>query len=347
MALAPLCFTTGGALVDNVVNAEGLVLRDQPGGNAFYSAAGAALWTGGVGVVANLPRNYPDAIVQALAANNIRVDGLGRRADDVGFQEWFFYQADGERRDQLHAAPAEADAHGMAAGRVRPETTARFIAHLRGRRPDGLSFGAFRRRHPVTPADVPPSFWQARAAHLAPNPPTAQHALAQEARMRGLLVTADPGHYAADLDAAARDALLPLLDGFMPSRAEVGLLYPGLAIADALAAMAGATRRFAAIKLGPEGALLQVRVGAILHLPAFAVASVDPTGAGDAFCGGMLAGLALAQPPEQAALQAVAGASLAVETQGSLALLDVPRDAVARRLAAVAPTAATQHRRTA
>jgi hypothetical protein len=347
MAVAPLCFTTGGALVDNVVNAEGMVLRGQPGGNALYSSAGAALWTSGVGVVANLPRNYPPAIAEALAAGGINTVGLNSKADDVDCEEWFFYRPDGERRDQLHAAPKEAATLGMAEERVAPETTERFIAHLVGRHPAGLSFGGFRRRHPITPADVPPAFWQARAAHLAPNPSAAQIVLAQEARARGLILTVDPGHYAADMDAAARDALLPLLDGFLPSRAEVGLLYPGLAIADALAIMAAATRRFAAVKLGSEGALLLVRGGEALHVPAFAVEAVDPTGAGDVFCGGMLAGLALGQAPEEAIRQAIAGSSLAVETRGPIALLGISREDVGRRLAAVAAVHAAHLRRSA
>jgi ribokinase len=83
---------------------------------------------------------------------------------------------------------------------------------------------------------------------------------------------------------------------FMPSELEVRLLFPDLAALDGLDLAQAAAQRLdawrpamLAIKLGAMGSVVR-REGRTVHVPAPAVAVVDSTGAGDAYCGGFVAG---------------------------------------------------------
>jgi len=91
------------------------------------------------------------------------------------------------------------------------------------------------------------------------------------------------------------DAITPLLaevDAFLPSEVELKALVPGARTADALALLARRCRGTAAVKLGRVGSLVwDAAANVAVEVPALPVPTVDPTGAGDAFCGGFLAGL--------------------------------------------------------
>ena len=69
--------------------------------------------------------------------------------------------------------------------------------------------------------------------------------------------------------------------------------------------------------------VVDLGAGTHTHLPAVPVDSVDPTGAGDAFCGGFLVGLAETDNPIEAGLRATVSASFAVERVGALHLCEV------------------------
>jgi ribokinase len=329
--VTPALFTSGGLILDNVVTADGAVIRGQIGGNALYSAAGAALWLEPVGVIGRVPAGYPLERIAAAQDGRIDLSAVSREAAEVMAEEWFFYDRDGERRDQLHATAAEADAAGMVPEHVAPEQARAFADSLARRPVEGLSFGDFRAAHPVTPAQLPDTLPQARALHLAPNAPAAQLALAEAARAAGLLVSCDPGHFATGMDDAYLDRLLPLLDAFLPSAREAALLRPGWSPEAAALDLARRTRRLAGVKLGAAGAVLADADGKLFRVAASPATAVDPTGAGDAWCGGLLAGLARGDTPEIAARRATVTAAICVELRGPLALMRQSRAEAERR----------------
>jgi len=73
------------------------------------------------------------------------------------------------------------------------------------------------------------------------------------------------------------------------------------------------------VTLGAQGVLV-ITADKVTHLPAPVVTEVDPTGAGDTFCGATLAGLARQVSPVQAAEQALQLASQTVAALGPAAL---------------------------
>src|SRR6478736_1942192 len=86
------------------------------------------------------------------------------------------------------------------------------------------------------------------------------------------------------------------------------------------------------VKMGGDGALVARPGVPLAHAPASKVAVMDPTGAGDSFCGAFAAGLALGDDVVGAARRGCATAAAAIGAAGSLRLLDlgpVARDLLA------------------
>ena len=304
---APPLFATGGITVDNVRTADGGEACGLLGGGAVYAAAGARLWHGRAGVVAVAPSNLPVGFLPRLAAAGIDPEGVATGPGAVTCDEWMEYAADGDRRDHLRAG-------------------------------SGRSFADFRAAWPVLPAHVPAKWMSARAVHLAPNRPDAQLELALWARAAGLVVTLDPGFHAAALDLAA---LLPLLDAFLPSERELRAVCPGMSDEAGLHRFVALGVPVAAVKLGGAGALvLDGRTGVLTEVPALSVPVRDPTGAGDAWCGGFLAGLCEAVSPAEAARRGAVSASFAVEAFGPGGLLAAtPNEALTRLQSLMCPPA--------
>jgi ribokinase len=92
--------------------------------------------------------------------------------------------------------------------------------------------------------------------------------------------------------------------------------------------------RIVAIKMGAAGALVRAQGDAVpRHIPVYPVEARDPTGAGDAFCGGFAARRSQGAGPYEAALAGAVASSFAVERHGSLGMLDVERAVAEERLA--------------
>lgn len=327
--MTPDLFTAGGATLDCVVAADGTLALAQIGGNAVHSAVGAALMGAKAGIVARVPRGWP---IGQLAGTPLDAAGIRVEPAPLPDPEWFFHRPDGGRVDRLHASLTEAEAFGIAGTRISPERAAAWEAHLRSR-PDASGWAAFRAAHPVLAEHVPPAWWSARGMHVAPAATEAQLALARAARRRGLRVTLDPGFTARGLSPDLLEALLGACDVFLPSEAELRALRPGLSPGAALATLARQGGPVLLAKLGAAGALLlEPAQQAPLHLPALPMRALDPTGAGDAFAGGVLAGLVAGEPLEIAAQRGLVAGASAVERMGALAPLALlPAEIAARR----------------
>lgn len=334
-------FTSGGMIIDNVVAADGTVHRETLGGNGVYSAAGARLWIDDVGMVAVVPGNYPAHWLDALREAGIDTAGITVCEESVACSEWFFYRGDGSRADGLHAEPGLFEACGYAGDRLAPHQAAAFESLLRVRQTPGLDFAGFRRRHPVRGADIPTAYRQAVGVHLAPNLPAAQLDLARELHKPGRTITLDPGSHATEIGAGPWCDMLPLLDAILPSEQELHRMVTGQSHTGALAQLRKAGAPVAVVKLAAAGAMLDDRARAgPVTVPILPVTAVDPTGAGDAFCGGFLAGLVGTGDALCAAVCGTVSASFAVESFGPFRLFSAPRDEVIHRWRMLARTCA-------
>jgi sugar/nucleoside kinase (ribokinase family) len=139
--------------------------------------------------------------------------------------------------------------------------------------------------------------------------------LFERARARGIHTSLDVVH---DSTARWQRVLpsLPHLDLFIPSRIEAEEITGVSDPADAAAALRQRGVRFAIVTDGPRGAWVD-HDDFVGHIPAFRVDTIDTTGAGDAFSGGVLVGLVHGLGAEDAARLGAAVGALATTTIGT------------------------------
>jgi sugar/nucleoside kinase (ribokinase family)/fructoselysine-6-P-deglycase FrlB-like protein len=291
----------GNLTIDDVIQADGSSQMGTLGGNSVHAAAAALTWVRDVGVVARCGADFPAMVLSRLREAGADTGGI-RPVDGPTVRNWVIYEADGSR-------------------------------HWVYRTPRGRSAEVAPR-----PGDIPGTWLNgAPVVHVAAMPLAAAAAIVRSVRERaaGAVITLDthedwrPGDDVLD---AAR-----LVDVFVPSRAELteltGCDDPERA-ADGLLA---AGVRCVVVKLGGDGALVARPGSPPAWVPAAPAEVVDPTGAGDSFCGGFAAGLALGDDAVEAAWRGAVTAAAAIGAAGSLRLLD--RGGLARDLLAGRPAA--------
>jgi ribokinase len=319
--------TVGGLTVDSVIGADGTVALAKAGGNGAYSAVGARIWGARVGLVATTVESYPRPAMERLEAAGIDLAGVVWVPETLTSCGWFIYDADGRLEEGLDGPPETLAEAGLPTDRLTPAQVARFKDHLRSRTaPDEVSYSGFRTRHPVTVAQVPEAWLAARGVHIAPSRPDAMLAMRDRFKAGGVLVTADPGWQLAERDLDEITPLLAGLDAFLPSEVELRALVPDAGVGDALAVLADRCPGAIAVKMGPRGALVWDRARRTpVPVPAETVPTVDPTGAGDGFCGGFLAGLCETGDPVLAARYGALSAARIVACYGADGALPTDR----------------------
>lgn len=294
-------YVLGNFTIDDVVYHGAGVSWDQPGGNALYAALGAQVWLSDVGVLARLGADYPEAHLDALRRRGLEL--ALRRMEAPNIHDWSLYEEGGGRRfvDQLSSGSH----YEMS---IRPEEVCE-------RERDG------------------------RAYHVAPMPIDIQADLARALKRPGNLVSLDPHlDYIAGHETEL-EAILHIVDCFLPSREEARVAYGADRPEEAARRFAASGPRAVAVKLGDEGSLVYDRGSdRMVHVPVVGVEVCDVTGAGDAYCGGFVAGMLLTGDPVEAALYATVSASYIVESRGVVAVPIPPREDAMRRLDALRAT---------
>jgi sugar/nucleoside kinase (ribokinase family)/fructoselysine-6-P-deglycase FrlB-like protein len=288
----------GNLTIDDVIQPDGSSQMGTLGGNTVHAAAAALTWTGEVGVVARCGADFPAAALARLREAGADTAGL-RPIDGPTVRNWVIYEADGTRT-WVYRTPRGRSAE------VAP-------------RPDDIPAGWLDR----TPPPV---------VHVAAMPLAAAAALVESVRARAgeaviTLDTHEGWRRGPDVLAVARR-----VDVFVPSREELSELVGYDDPSRAAAELADAGVKCVVVKLGGDGALVARPGLAPVRVPAAAAEVVDPTGAGDSFCGGFAAGLALGEDPAAAAWRGCVTAAAAIGAAGSLRLLE--RGQIARDLLA-------------
>jgi sugar/nucleoside kinase (ribokinase family) len=253
---APL-ITAGNLSLDDTVNPNGEASA-APGGDALYSAVGAALWRCPVSAMSRVGADYPVEFLDRIAGLGIDIKTL--RVVAGASVHYRITNTPSGGREYEHLTPA-------------------------------------RRLHELSPqgADLD-AVARASWVHVAAMPLDLQEAAIARCRAEQVPYSLDP-HEEYIVGHEARLRALVSGSVFMPSELEVGLMFPDLAgrRPPAVVAQTAADRlldmgaRAVAIKLGADGCLvadLDCRVA----LPVLPLVLVDSTGAGDAFCGGFVAG---------------------------------------------------------
>ena len=290
----------GNLVLDDVVHADGTTRMGVAGGAVLYMPLAAALWGLSVGIVSPVGTDYPAEALEELARRGIDLSGLVSM-DGPGLHTWLLYE--GDLRRVVHRL----DSAGH-------EAASPTIADL-------------------------PRTWHGRWYHLAPIPLPMQLALAAALARRGPgRVSLDPYELIRPQGLERWQALTRDLDLFLfsedeldhaPARLEPETFVRRLAPP---AARGGNGRCNLAYKQGARGGLFyRTDEDLIVRWPGRAPAVVDPTGAGDAFAAGLVAGLLRQESIERSLCMGMVSAAFAIEAEGPGGLLAAsPEQAEAR-----------------
>jgi ribokinase len=120
-------------------------------------------------------------------------------------------------------------------------------------------------------------------------------------------------------------ALVTGLTAFLPNEEEMRKLFHGRStdLWQMMETIADYGCEIVVVKRGERGQFLYDRATKMRwEIPAYPAKVVDPTGAGDSFCGGFLAGYRRTYDPLQSALYGSISASLTIEGSGIFYALD-------------------------
>ena len=320
----PQLIVFGCLTPDNVVTADGELLPQNYGGNCLYSALGARVWSDRVGVVSRYGAGYSEAPIDLLRGLGVDTSGVRNLGIPHGRNVAFAYRADGSRTREF---PPELIA------RIPSEERARFVD-------TSLLADADERWRQFAPddEDVPADWWEEVAGvHCAFMPVSKHLRIAQRVRSRPdrpiWFQVDSPWHdrRRPEVDYAGR--LFRQIDALLPSEADVESFRPGEPIGPTVLGLLDRGAATLVLKLGAAGCRIFRRgEGQIAEIPAVPVHARDPTGAGDAFCGGFLAGMQISNDVVTAARYGAVSASFAVETYGLAGLVGSSRKEANDRL---------------
>ena len=289
---------------------SGQVRLDVAGGSPLYVAAGFRVWESTVGLVGRVGGDYPRAWLEDFESRGLDTRGIKILEKEVDVREFRAYT---EAFELSLVNPVSQFA--------RREMT--FPKSLLGYQPDKPFADALG----LLITDIPNDYLNARAAYLCPMDLMTQAQMIAGLK-RGMthtfILDPEPG----TMTPTARRQL-PLLNGvtvFIASQEEMRNLFQSEThdlwkMAEAIS-MYGC--EYVVIKCGARGQLLYIASNKRKwEIPAYPARVADPTGAGDAFGGGFMAGFCKNYDPLEGVLHGNVSASLKLEGSGAFYPLDV------------------------
>ena len=283
---------------------------DAPGGSPLYAAGGFRAWESGLGLVGRVGMDYPREWLDEFTARGLDISGIKVIDKTVDVREFMAY-SDAFEPSRINPVSQFA----------RREMT--FPKTLLGYQPDKPFDDSLK----LLITDIPNQYLQARAAYLCPMD------LMTQAQMIAGLKRGSTHSFILDPAPATMTPTtrreLPLLHGvtaFLASQEEMRNLFQ--AETHDLWEMAEAISlygiEYVVIKCGVRGQMLFVASNKRKwEIPAYPARVADPTGAGDAFGGGFMAGFSRNYDPLEGVLYGNVSVSLKLEGSGAFYPLDV------------------------
>jgi sugar/nucleoside kinase (ribokinase family) len=295
----------------------GQPLLDVAGGDALYAAGGLQVWENQIGLLARVGEDYPRTWLKEIAARGIDVSGIKILHQSLDLRSFLGYN------EKFEIVPGTAVSQFAPRKLPFPKSLLGFQSPLEVQK-DAKRISEFA----PLPIEIPSDYRDARAVHLCPMDFVSHNQLFS-AFKAGLAttITLDPSPaYMAPAFFRDLRVIVSGLTAFLPSEEELRALFWGET--NDLWQMAAAVGEYGCeivvIKRGALGQFIYDVPGKHKwEIPAYSSRLADPTGAGDAFCGGFLAGYKKTFDPLQAALHGNVSASLKVEGSGAFYPLDV------------------------
>jgi sugar/nucleoside kinase (ribokinase family) len=296
--------------------AEGRPLLDVPGGNLLYAASGARLWADTAALLARVGEDYPHDWLHQFEEKGLDPQGIKILPEPMDLRSFMAFT------DPNTFQSSNPVSHFARLGMAFPKS-------LLGYHPLTTDVDSRILGNPDSPkiSDIPFDYLSAKAVHLCPLDYLTHSQLAPAFRQGGVAtITIDPGPgYMNGNFLSNIRSLLQGITAFLPSEDEIRTLFWGRTtdlweMAETLGSYGA---EIVVVKRSGRGQYVYDRDShKKWDVPAYPARIADPTGSGDAFCGGFLAGYVSSFDPLQATLHGNVSASLAIEGSGAFYALE-------------------------
>jgi sugar/nucleoside kinase (ribokinase family) len=306
-SLPVLRYIIAGNITRNfVITSSGKTFLDMPGGSLFYAAGGFGIWENGAGLLARVGEDFPRDWLNQLSQRNLDTRGIKTLQHTCDLRSFKAYTEDYEK---LNENPVK---HFARLGLHFPKSLLGYTPVVNQDQHNKKSFLKIHK------SDIPDDYLDTSSLHICPMDMTTQNLLALTFRQHHVntIMLDTAGYYMKPHFFQKIPALINDLNVLFTSKEKVLNLFQGKSsdLWEICETLAGFGCEVIVIKCGKEGQLVYDHARRTRwHIPAYPVSIIEPTGAGDAFCGGFMAGYRLSYEPLEAALYGNISASLCLE----------------------------------
>lgn len=327
--MEPTFVIVGRITREFILPAVGQPLLDQPGGSLLYAAGGLRIWGENIGLLARVGEDYPRSWLHDFEAHGLDVEGVTILPQSLDLRSFRAYNQEFE---VVKGNPVSQFARR---GLTFPKSLLNYQSL-----PDLQKDMKESDVSAPLPVEIPAEYREARAVHFCPLDFVSHTQLTSVFKAGSTTtLTLDPhaGYMKPQFFKNLR-VVVSGLTAFLPSEEELRGLFWGETydLWEMAQAVGVYGCEIVVIKRGAQGQFVYDVAGKHKwELPAYPARLADPTGAGDAFCGGFLVGYKKAYDPLEAALYGNVSASLKVEGSGAFYPLNVLPGLAEARLAAL------------
>lgn len=285
-------------IIDDVVMPDGTTRMGELGGGGPQTVFGMRLWSQSVGLAASVGPDIPSSVLTWLEDNGVNLDAI-RYQDAPTPRAWQIIEADDHRLQIWRIPDSAVDIH---------------LTH-------SLDW-------------IPPDQRKPLGFHFGVNPCYIDYAFIEDLKATGALVSIETATRATR--ALCQDdfeRMVNAADIFSLNLEEAHSMIGFEAPIDLLKYVVSAGAKIALLRMGADGSLIGVRESKeFWHIPAVRVNVVNPVGAGNACCGGFLAGYAQGNDVRRAAAMGAVSASFIIEQYNMPDITDEMMDMAKKRL---------------
>ncbi|MBI1279458.1 MAG: hypothetical protein GC179_15115 [Anaerolineaceae bacterium] len=278
VAESPRLVGIGSVFIDDIVLPSGQTYMAQLGGGVVHALMGACIWDERPGIIATVGRGLPDDSAQRLR-HQLDTRGLVE-LDIPQIRAWQLFEEDGTRRELY-----------------RVKETLPFI---RGAQPEHF----------------PPDYEQSQGFYLLQG---VDEIRGWRKVLNGIVLWEPLQQIMAVENATSIRAVLSecQIDIISPNLIEAQAIYGELSADELVNALLADGAHCVALRMGARGSIVADKNGNRHHLGAVSLPTiVDQTGAGNTYCGGLLAGLLQNKSLLEAGTMAATSASFCLEQVG-------------------------------
>lgn len=314
MSSPPNYLLLGQLSREYLITPEKKYFIDQKGGNLLYAAGGSALWLENrneIGLVTRVGEDFPRSWIEELSAQKFNIEGIKILPEEIDLRSFRAYT------DIRSSSTKDTIGHFAQLGITFPKSLLGYRdPHNKVDNLDFLSKTSLRE------SDLPKDYQYASAAHICSIDFITHSLMPTILRGKGLTtITLDPGSSYMNTNFWEKlPSILPGLTAFMPSEEDLKEFFRGRSedIWEMIETIGDWGAELVIVKRGEKGQYLyNSSTKTKYEIPAYPSRMVDPTGAGDVFCGGFLIGYKKTFDPVQAVMYGNVAASFAVEGSGS------------------------------